>query len=344
MKNFLKANLILSGIFVTTTSVFTGSISVAQTPDNDPNLAVAPSAAASSAMQTDPIQLKTPSAPGATGAVATTSAAAAAPTEPKELTNNQFYAFSFALKNIDGVVLDKDKNVVLVPKIWRQPLKLEGVDKYTSEDRNQFLDFGLSNDGRSDVITYDKAKARATVTIFKNNQPESYTIVGKHGEYTATPGLCEILRAQTNSNSFEDLKDKAVTCKSFYNRTKLDDSTKAAMQSTVQVALNAHRRNMSLLKDSVAKPLAEAALKKVTTGLNWRSWFSSSAKKIEPIDVIKPRPILTSDSSASEVDDRNALSELAEACGNLWKDADSGPSAQPAKTRAKSAAPGAVRK
>lgn len=359
MKKILKVSSILSGIFMATLSVFSGTLSVAQAVDNDPNMPALPAsaaAAASAPMQAaGPIQLKTPSAaasaprPAVTAPVAATAAAGSgAPVpvqaDPKELSTNQFYEFSFALKNIDGVSFDKEKNVVLTPGIWRQPMQLEGVNKYTSEDRNQFLDFGFSKDGRSDVITYNKTKGRATVTIFKNDKPESYTIVGKHGEYTATPGLCEILRAQTNSKSFEDLKDKAVTCNSFYDKTKLDDSTKAAMQSTVQIAIDAHRRNMALLNDSVAKPLAEAALKKVSTGLGWRSWLSPSAKKLDPIDVIKPRRILTAESSPAEVDDRNALMELGQACGELWKDADGGPSAQLSKPKSKPAAGREVKK
>lgn len=353
MKKILKVNSILSGIFMATLSVLTGYMSIAQAVDNDPNLAIAPTAAAaaSAPMQAaGPIQLKTPaaaaSAPAAAGSAVAGSSVAppvtspivvhAPKSEPTELSDAEFRSYSFAFKNIDGAGVNKLESPTVNDR-WRKPLKIDGVEKYVSNDQKQFLDFyGPYDDGSTDVVTVNKLEGQATLTAFVAKQPVSYTVVNKRGEYTATPGFCKLLAFQTNSKDFTELSERAVTCKAFYDKTNFDDSMKAAIESTLQKHRDIHRRNLTMLRESTAKPMIDEITKHAASsngGKNWakdQSWIRGLASLVgkevkpsaDPLKTILPRNVLTAKGSPQEAEDRAVLFDLAEACGRLWKDSD----------------------
>ncbi|CAN5379685.1 hypothetical protein BH10BDE1_BH10BDE1_21870 [soil metagenome] len=330
MKTAWKSNAILSGIFMAALSVVTGMLSTAQAVDTDPNLALPASAAASAAMQAaGPITIKTPSAPASAASAPKAATKVVRSAAPTELTDEEFKNYNFAFKNVDGIGVDKTE----VPEAngrWRNSIYFseESLRKFVSKDQNQAVDFfGPFEGNNSDVVTYNKIEGQATLTAFENKKPVAYTVMNKRGEYTATPSFCKLLANQTNSKNFAELSERAVTCKAFYDKTNFDDSAKSAMAWTLQNLRDNHRRNLSILQNSVAKPMVEAAIKKAP-GTGLRTWWAEKkGESVNPVANLRPRNVLSATGTPAEADDRAVLFDLAEACGRLWKDSDALPPA-----------------
>lgn len=342
--------------------IFTLSCSIVQgqTPNGEPNLPP-PGAAASAVVQAvggAPIQLRssnteeppagenTPEAAEQTGEAAA-SPAAIQTTSERELTAEQQRAYNYSLKNVDGAAFHKDLSIDAGARTWRPALPLKGVTTVENVNRDQIIAYGVYPD-RDDITTYNKAQGRATMTIFKDRKPESHTVFSKNGHFTATPGYCELLRVQTNSASFEELKNRAVTCKSFSDRAPFDKSVEEGIRKITQEVISTHRRNATLMQKSVAQPLIDVVEKNervrqregspdafpgATKAKNWvkdspriLSLFNLTSAKVapfpDPIPNLKPRSILTNTGSPEEAADRAILFELGEACGSLWKDGD----------------------
>ncbi len=261
-----------------------------------------------------------------------------APETKKEVTTNEFYGISYGLKNIDGITFDKQRNAALSPVQWaKKPLKTDAsTTRYASLDKLQFFDFTKRDDTTYDIVTVNKKTDRSTITTFENQKPTSHTIIEPSGSYTATPDFCTILKEQTDSKSFREMAKTARVCRDFYARPGLDESTREKIEKHLQ----AHARNISLLKDSVAKEQVEANEKagKDQTK-HWYSFFTKSIFSGKPKDP-QPRAVLSKTPSANETDDRTTIANLAEACGRLWDDAatDTAAAAPPAGAPAKSGA------
>lgn len=258
-----------------------------------------------------------------------------------EVTTGEFYGLSFALKNIDGVTFDKQRNAALSPAFWpKRPMKTDAyTTRFASLDKLQFFDFTKRSETSYDVITVNKKADRATITTFEHQKPTSYTIVEATGQFTATPEFCEILREQTDSKTFRDMARTARVCRDFYARPGLDESTREKIEKHLQ----AHARNISSLKDSVAKDLVEANEKADRDQTKkWYHFFTKNLFSGKPTDP-QPRAVLSKAPSAGDTDDRTTIATLAEACGRLWEApetstpaAPSAPPAQPAKSSATS--------
>ena len=236
--------------------------------------------------------------------------------EKKDLTSADFYGFSYALKNVDGFHFDSTLGISYDDKIWPEKPKIgaDKVVKYDSLDGSMFVELSSRHANEMDVVTLNKQGDRSTITVFKDTKPESYTVVDPKGIYTATQSFCEILKTQTDSDSFAAMAKTARTCSDFYARPGLDGSTK----DDIQKHLDTHRRNLSLLKDSVAKPLVisgEAAKKDPTK--RWFEFWKDAPKTSSKLP--QPRAVLSKTPTGDESDDRYVIAELAEACGRLWK-------------------------
>ncbi len=243
-------------------------------------------------------------------------AAESAPaTSKKEDASSEFYGLSYALKNVDGFHFDMNLGITYEDRIWPEKPKVgaDGVVKYDAIDSSMYVELSSRHKNEMDVVTLNKRDERSTITVFKDKKPESYTVVDPKGIYTATPSFCEILKTQTDSESFEAMAKTARTCRDFYARPGLDSSSK----DEIQKHLDTHRRNLSLLKDSVAKPLVEAgeAAKKDPTK-RWSNFWGLLSKGSK---LPQPRAVLSKVPTGDESDDRYVIAELADACGRLWK-------------------------
>ncbi len=243
------------------------------------------------------------------------------PAEKKKLTSADFYGFAFALENVSGFHFDTNLEMNVVPDIWPTDAVKgsDGVVRYVSGDKDMFVELSSREVNGLDIITLDKRKDRSTLTIFKDQKPESFTVVDPKGIYTATQGFCEILKTQTDSKSFSAMANTARTCRDFYARPGLD----SAMKDEVQKHLDTHRRNLSLMKDSVAKPLVlagEAAQKDPTK--RWSNFWGLLPKSSSKLP--QPRAVLSKVPTGDESDDRNVLYELSVACDRLWKSKSDG--------------------
>lgn len=235
----------------------------------------------------------------------------------KDVTTGEFYGLSYALKNIDGVTFDKQRNAALSPAFWpKKPLKTDAyTTRFASLDKFQFFDFTKRNETSYDVITVNKKLDRATITTFENQKPTSHTIVEATGQFTATPEFCEILKEQTDSKTYRDMAKTARMCRDFYARPGLDESTKEKIEKHLQ----AHARNISSLKDSVAKDMVEANEKAERDQTKkWYHFFTKTMFSGKPTDP-QPRAVLSKTPSAGDTDDRTTIAALAEACGRLWE-------------------------
>ncbi len=326
------------------------SFNTSDAADGDPAMAVPPASGASSALEAASPTTPAASAPktaasapkaaaSAASAPASAPAAAAsapapaeeatataapAPIEPAALSTREFYGFSFAIRDAQGLMFDSDMNVIIDEKIWPTRNKTKYLDSLISDDENMFFDFGGRKDGGYEVITTNKITKRAIMTVFKDKKPVSQTIVGAHGAYTATESFCEVLKTQTKSKDFEDLKSKAAMCSDFYARS---DESKAGMAEHIQT----HRANIERMSKSPAKSMVEkdradfvaAAKDKLTGFASFRGAISSAYGA----PSVKPRPILSRATSPDDIRDRNIVGDIAEACGRLW---GAKPAAKPA--------------
>ncbi len=334
--------------------------------DGDPALAVPPTSAASAALEAASPTTPAASAPkaaasapkaAASAASAAASApataalaaagdassnAAAAPIESAALSTKEFYNFSYAIRDLDGLLVQPDLTFEVNTAIWTTQLKVKGQpDQYVSDDENMYLEWGRRGDGGYDVITANKMKNRSVMTVFKDKKPVSHTIVGAQGAYTATEAFCEVLKTQTKSKDFEDLKTKAAMCSDFYART---DESKGGMTEHIQT----HRSNLERMSKSPAKGMLESPAKAMIE--KDRAEVISAAKgkltgwaafrwKISPtygVPSVKPRAILSKTTTPDDISDRQIVSDIAEACGRLWSQPKA--SAKPAGTAAAPAA------
>lgn len=333
MKNILKMNSILSGIFMTACFVLIGKFASGAANAEDPNLAAsapsgtmeAASAAASGAAT---------ARPAASGASATNSTTPQPPIQivqakvAKPLAPDEYSRMHFAVSNLEGVMLEKGEPR-MSEDVWGELDR--DSSQHISLDKKQYFDFTTYTDGSEKIVTFNKKKGRATVTIFKGQVPDSFTIVGPNGEYTATARFCEILRVQTNSKNFRALADTAKTCNAFYKRRPMTPQQEADMQAVV----NAHRENIATLKESPAKEIVKDRRQSDSPG--WVGFKGTVKETIgfgnNGVLPARPRPVLSKMSSTEEAQDRLVISELAEACGTLWVD-NSGADLEPPRPKA----------
>lgn len=258
-----------------------------------------------------------------TGAFAADEKAGESTDSKKEVTTSEFYGLSYALKNIDGIHFDKQRNASLSPVQWpKKPLKTDAsTTRFASLDKLQYFDFTKRDESSYDIVTVNKKTDRSTITTFENQKPTSHTIIEPSGSYTATPDFCTILKEQTDSKSFRDMAKTARVCRDFYARPGLDESTREKIEKHLQT----HARNISLLKDSVAKEQVEANEKAGKDQTKrWYSFFTKSIFSGKAKDP-QPRAVLSKTPTAGETDDRTTIANLAEACGRLWEDASTEP-------------------
>ncbi len=360
MERFKMTGLIFKTILLGFSLLGTASINSSEAASGDPAMApAAPASAASAVMEAASPTTPAASAPKAAAsapksAASAASAAASAPAaaasaatgeqsvaaapatiEPEALSENEFYGFEFAIRDARGLMFDSDMNVVVDKKIWTSLVETEFLQSRKSKDENMFFDFGGRSDGGYEVITTNKNTKRSIMTVFKNKKPESQTIVGEHGSYTATESFCQILKAQTKSKSFEDLKSKAAMCSDFYAQT---DESKVGMSEHIQT----HRSNLERMSKSPAKAMVEkdradviSAAKGKYTG--WKA-FRWQISPTYGVPSVKPRAILSKATSPDDIRDRQIVGDIAEACGQLWSEAKPAaktvakPAVAPAKT------------
>jgi hypothetical protein len=216
------------------------------------------------------------------------------------------------------------------PDVWtRHPEP--GLDLYVSNDRKLSMDFGAREDGGYEIITSSKLENRGTMTVFNEGKPESHTIVGEFGAYTATPAFCKILKKQTNSKTFKDMAKNAATCKDFYARTDISDSGMSAHIAT-------HRANIQRMKTSSAKTwVQQDEILNVFSTDRIKASFGVGAAS-------KPRAILSKSVSPNDIKDRQAIADLAGACGRLWDNIENPPVTEPVEPPAGSAKSQKVKK
>lgn len=337
--------------FLSIFSMITGISSAAHAVSGDPALNPQPAAAAASAA----MEAASPTTPGASAPAAAASFAASAasaasapsvsppasaavsvpanqtpaipapPIERAALSTSEFYGFSDAIRDLKGFIIGTDLSLRPIEEIWPTSTKTKSLQTFTSADEKMHLDFGRRSDGGYEVITTSEAFNRAMITVFKNKKPVSETIVGPYGSYTATEAFCNVLKEQTKSTDFKDLAAKAATCSAFYART---DSSKLGMAEHIQI----HRTNIERMENSPAKPFVDrdrasviASARDKLTGLrSLKAKFSAEYG----VPSVKPRAIINKSTSPEDVKDRQAIFDLADACGRLWG-GDSGTSTPP---------------
>lgn len=237
-------------------------------------------------------------------------------------TYSRFFGIQFAFNDAKDISFDKDFNPTPSSR-WSQPAIVDGQE-HRQIMRAASLGLALEQSKRKDrgneVITTSKKEDRAAMTVFNSaGVPQSYTVVGKLGHYTATADFCRELRKQTGAKTFKDMAATASTCKDFYVRA--GDAPEVGM-NTVAI----HQRNIERMRGSIAKDFVET-IKEPEAPPKPHFW---SAEPPKP--GLKPRAILSKNADAESIQDRQVLSELATACSNLWNDEPTQAVAVPAAT------------
>ena len=285
------------------------------TAEKDPNLAKAEAATAASAAASGA------SAPATTAATADTGTVKIKKADGGVDTYSRFYGIQFAFNDAKDISFDKDFNPIASSR-WSRPAIVDGQE-HRQIMRASALGLALEQSKRSDrgneVITTSKKEKRAAMTVFNSGGvPQSYTLVGPFGHYTATADFCREMRKQTGTKTFKEMATTAATCKDFF-------VTGGAAVEPLKDTVATHQRNIERMRGSIAKDYVDA-IPEPEAPPKPHFW---SAQPPKP--GIKPRAILSKDTDIDSITDRVVLSELANACSNLWND-------EPA-TVAKAAAP-----
>ncbi len=221
----------------------------------------------------------------------------------------EFHGFRFALSDASEINFDEDMNPTPNPRFWNKSTLDDTGVKRTVRSKGLGMAFEQnSHDGNREFITTNAEEARARLTVYKGKSPVSHTIISKYGAYTATQGLCEILKAQTKADSFEDMATKAETCSVFLDRKVTDKN----LPGLVAV----HKANLELMRNSIASSMVPSAEQT-------DFWDRFAPDRLKAVFPKKPptslRSVITKSSSAEETADRYAIADLAKACGRLFK-------------------------
>ena len=232
----------------------------------------------------------------------------------------EFHGFRFALSDASEINFDDDMNPTPNPRFWNKSTSDDSGFKRTVRSKGLGMAFEQdSHDGKREFITTNTEEARARLTVYKGKTPVSHTIISKYGAYSATQGLCEILKTQTKSDNFEDMAAKAETCSVFLDRKVTDKN----LPGLVAV----HKANLELMRNSIAGSMVPAAEEPDF----WDRFAPDRLKSVFPKKLSNSqRSVITKSSSAEEIADRYAIADLAKACGRLFK---------PKSTSSSSAAP-----
>lgn len=238
-------------------------------------------------------------------------------------------AMSFALKTVSGMTSDAS-GAPMASADWSIK-KTSSEWRYTFGNNTMFVDNIMQQGGERNVVTLNRGTNVATITVFVDKKPESYTQIYGNQHFTVTPGFCKILKEQTGSKSLKELEQKAFTCRDFYARAKVSPED----QDLVQYNIETDRRNLQLMKSSVAASMVPVKKEEGTFDKIKRKSDSIFAdvdanllmpnhlQRIYPqTDPSKARPILSKTSSPEDINDRQAIAAAAAACNQLWDDKD----------------------
>ncbi|MDX9730684.1 MAG: hypothetical protein RBT63_02835, partial [Bdellovibrionales bacterium] len=92
------------------------------------------------------------------------------------VSNDESYAYSYAIKNLDHIMID-NKAAYVLPSKWTHTLTAGNRSTYTSKDGSMQFDIRYLENGEDEFITFNKRNQKATITVFNENKPVSHTML-----------------------------------------------------------------------------------------------------------------------------------------------------------------------